>query len=43
MTKHVAEDLPSLDEALADLRAAAEATRASEERLVALLRDRGYL
>lgn len=43
VTKHVAEDLPSLDEALADLRAAAEATRASEERLVALLRDRGYL
>ncbi|MFM8857186.1 MAG: N-6 DNA methylase [Actinomycetota bacterium] len=43
VTKHVAEDLPSIDEAMSALRAAASAVRESEARVLELLKDRGLL
>jgi len=43
VTKHVAEELPSKDEALAQLQKAYQAVEESEQRVLALLRDRGLL
>jgi type I restriction enzyme M protein len=43
VTKHVAEVLPSIDEAMSALRAAAKAVQQSEQRVLHLLNDRGLL
>jgi type I restriction enzyme M protein len=43
VTKHVAEELPSVDEAMATLRAAIEAVKQSEQQVLQLLGDRGLL
>lgn len=43
VTKHVAEVLPSVDEAMSALRAAAAAVKESEQRVLRLLKERGLL
>jgi type I restriction enzyme M protein len=43
VTKHVAEVLPSIDEAMSELYAAAKAVQQSEERVLHLLKDGGLL
>jgi type I restriction enzyme M protein len=43
VTKHVAEVLPSIDEAMSALHAAAKAVQQSEQRVLHLLKDRGLL
>jgi hypothetical protein len=43
VTKHVAEVLPSIDEAMSSLKNAAAAVKQSEKHVLQLLADRGLL